>query len=125
MGDGRFGGSVGKDFNYRVYGMGFIRGPESHPDGDPLMLENNAFGFRADWKIGDHDTFTIQGDTYRGFTGERVDIATFSPAAETTPDDKAFVCGNIVLAGSTILAAAPTFNFAYFDRTNFQDLEFW
>ena len=29
----RYGGGNGTDFNYRVYGKGFTRGPEYHPDG--------------------------------------------------------------------------------------------
>src|ERR1700740_2146179 len=29
----RYGGSAGKDFSYRIYGMGAIRGPEFHPNG--------------------------------------------------------------------------------------------
>src|ERR1700722_1169780 len=33
-GNVRYGGSVGKDFNYRIYGTGSIRGPEFHSDGN-------------------------------------------------------------------------------------------
>jgi iron complex outermembrane receptor protein len=81
--------------------------------------------FRADWKKGGQNTFTVQGDLYRGKTGERVSIATFSPPAELTPDDKAFVSGGNIVArwrhetgsGSDIQIQA------YFDRTNFQDIE--
>ena len=28
----RYGGGNGRDFNYRVYGKGFTRGPGFHPD---------------------------------------------------------------------------------------------
>ncbi|MGH9680548.1 MAG: TonB-dependent receptor plug domain-containing protein, partial [Candidatus Acidiferrales bacterium] len=126
MGAARFGGSVGKDFNYRVYGMGFVRGPEFHSDGDGFdRWRVGQLGFRADWKKGDRDTFTIQGDTYQGGTGERVSIASFNPPAETFPDDTAHVSGGNIVArwqhdsgeGSDIQIQA------YFDRTNFQDVE--
>src|SRR5580698_244388 len=49
----RYGGSVGKDFNYRVYGTGGIRGTEFHPDDnefDPWRM--GQMGFRTDWKSG-------------------------------------------------------------------------
>jgi len=33
-GDARYGGSVGNNFNYRIYGTGDMRGPEFHSDND-------------------------------------------------------------------------------------------
>src|SRR6266436_9258112 len=46
----RYGGSNGAGLNYRVYGMGFTRGPEFHADhrnfDDWRMAQA---GFRADW----------------------------------------------------------------------------
>ena len=90
----RYGGSVGKDFSYRIYGMGFINGPELHADRDGFDdWRTGQMGFRTDWKSGARDTFTVQGDLYRGVDGERTTIATFSPPAELTPDDNAFVSG--------------------------------
>jgi iron complex outermembrane recepter protein len=125
-GAARYGGSVGKDFNYRVYGMGFDRGPEFHADGDGFdRWRIGQMGFRMDGKKGDRDTFTVQGDTYGGVTGGRVSLASFSPVAETFPDDKANVSGGNIVArwrhetgeGSDIQLQT------YFERTNFQDLE--
>ncbi len=125
-GAARYGGSVGKNFDYRVYGMGFIRGPEFHADQDGFDdWRMGQMGFRTDWKKGDRDTFTVQGDLYRGVTGERVTIATFTPAAEITPDDNAFVSGgNIVARWQHETGEGSDIQFqTYFDRTNFQDLE--
>jgi iron complex outermembrane receptor protein len=122
----RYGGSVGKDLDYRIYGMGFIRGSEFHPDGDGFDdWRMGQLGFRTDWKMDDRDTFTLQGDTYSGATGERVNIASFSPPSQIMPDDTAFVSGGNIVArwrrdrgqGSDIQVQG------YFDRTNFQDLE--
>ena len=62
----RYGGGNGKDFNYRVYGKGFTRGPEYHPDGRNFDDWRAAqAGFRMDWNQNDRDTFTLQGDLYR------------------------------------------------------------
>jgi iron complex outermembrane receptor protein len=126
VGAARYGGSVGKDFNYRVYGIGLDRGPEFHADGDGFdRWRIGQMGFRTDGKKGDRDTFTVQGDIYRGVTGERVSLASFSPVAETRPDDKADVSGgNIVARWRHQTGEGSDIQFqTYFDRTNFQDLE--
>jgi iron complex outermembrane receptor protein len=125
-GAARYGGSVGKDFNYRIYGMGFINGPEFHADHDGFDdWRMGQMGFRADWKSGERDTFTVQGDVYRGKAGGRVSIATFTPPAEIAPDDNAFVSGgNIVARWQHTTGEGSDIQFqTYFDRTNFQDLQ--
>jgi len=125
-GAARYGGTVGKDFNYRIYGMGFINGPEFHADHDGFDdWRMGQMGFRTDWKSGDRDTFTVQGDLYRGVSGERVVIATFTPPAELIPDDNAFVSGgNIVARWRHQTGEGSDIQFqTYFDRTNLQDLE--
>jgi iron complex outermembrane receptor protein len=122
----RYGGTAGKDFNYRIYGIGSIRGPEFHSDGDGFdRWRMGQMGFRTDWKSGQKDTFTVQGDIYRGQSGDRTFIATFSPPTETQQDAKASVSGGNLLArwqhttgeGSDIQIQA------YFDRTNRQEIE--
>jgi iron complex outermembrane recepter protein len=122
----RYGGTAGKDLNYRVYGMGSIRGQEFHSDGDGFdRWRMGQMGFRTDWNSGEKDSFTVQGDIYRGESGDRTFIATFSPPAETQQDAKASVSGGNLLArwqhttgeGSDIQIQA------YFDRTNRQEIE--
>jgi iron complex outermembrane receptor protein len=122
----RYGSSTGKDFKYRIYGMGAIRGQEFHPDGDLFdRWRMGQMGFRTDWKSGQKDTFTVQGDIYRGESGERAFIASFSPPAEIQKDGTGYVSGGNLLArwqhttgeGSDIQIQA------YFDRTNRQDFE--
>jgi iron complex outermembrane receptor protein len=69
----RYGGQIGEDGNYRIYGKYFDRGDFF----DPTMPANDAwnqgrFGFRADWNL-DRDkanTFTVQGDHYQGTDGQ-------------------------------------------------------
>jgi iron complex outermembrane receptor protein len=122
----RYGGTAGKDFNYRIYAMGSLLAPEFHSDGDRFdSWRMGQMGFRADWKKGEKDTFSVHGDIYRAGSGERVFIASFSPPAETQQDDTAYASGGNLLArwqhttgeGSDIQIQA------YFDRTNRQDLE--
>jgi iron complex outermembrane receptor protein len=122
----RYGGTTGKDFDYRIYGMGGIRGQEFHPDGDGFdHWRMGQMGFRTDWKSGEKDTFTVQGDMYRGESGESILIGSFSPPAETPEQGEDYVSGGNLLArwqhatgeGSDIQIQA------YFDRTNRQDFE--
>jgi iron complex outermembrane receptor protein len=80
IGGVRFGSTNGKGFDYRVYGKGFIRGPEFHPDGvnfDDWMM--GQVGFRTDWSKNTRDSFNVQGDMYKGLDGERVAISFYSP----------------------------------------------
>jgi iron complex outermembrane receptor protein len=122
----RYGGTVGKDFNYRIYGTGSIRGPEFHPDGDEFdRWRMGQMGFRTDWKRGDKDSFTVQGDIYSAGSGETSLVALFSPAAEVQQDAIGSASGGNLLAqwqhttgeGSDIQIKA------YFDRTNRADIQ--
>ena len=67
IGEVRMGGTNGDGLDYRVYGKGFIRGPESHPDGSNFdHWKTGQLGFRTDWELNTHDTLTLQGDVYQG-----------------------------------------------------------
>jgi iron complex outermembrane receptor protein len=63
----RYGGSLGKNGNYRVYGKTFDR-PDSTGGATPIhdAWKLGHGGFRADWASRGGDNFTIQGDAYRG-----------------------------------------------------------
>jgi iron complex outermembrane receptor protein len=80
IGGVRFGSTNGNGFDYRVYGKGFIRGPEFHPDGvnfDDWRM--GQVGFRTDWSKHSRDSFNVQGDMYKGLDGERVAVSFYSP----------------------------------------------
>ena len=119
--DARYGGGNGKDFNYRVYGKGFDRGPEYHSDGRSFDDWRRAqAGFRADWEATARDSVTVQGDIYDGVAGESVRIASVTPPSTKVVD------ANADLAGGNVLARwqrtfSPTSDFqlqTYFDRVN-------
>lgn len=78
----RYGGRIGKNGNYRVYGKYFDRGPFY----DPNQPANDAWnqgrvGFRADWNLDREksNTLTIQGDHYTGQSGTTADITSTVP----------------------------------------------
>ena len=75
----RYGGGNGSTFNYRVYTLGFDRGPEHHADGDDYDGWRNAqAGFRMDFSTSDRDSFTVQGDGYDEGAGETVTATTYA-----------------------------------------------
>jgi len=122
----RYGGSAGKDFDYRIYGTGSLHGPEHHSNANRFDdFRMGQMGFRTDWKADHKNTLTVEGDIYGALSGESFLLATYSPPAEIVAVDKANVSGGNLLArwqhttgeGSDIQIQA------YFDRTNRQDLE--
>ncbi|HYG21920.1 MAG TPA: TonB-dependent receptor [Verrucomicrobiae bacterium] len=64
----RYGGHVGSNFFYRVYGFRFDRNPTVFPNGRDATdaWEMTQGGFRADWLPSEANTITIQGDFYSG-----------------------------------------------------------
>jgi iron complex outermembrane receptor protein len=69
----RYGGRIGENAQYRVYGQYFERGPffdPTNPAPDDAGRQGQG-GFRTDWNIGGSkdDTVTVQGDTYTGQSG--------------------------------------------------------
>ncbi|MGH9449602.1 MAG: TonB-dependent receptor plug domain-containing protein [Terriglobia bacterium] len=120
-GEFRYGGGNGRGFNYRVYGMGFLRGPEFHLDHDPFdAWETGQAGFRTDWDPAGGDSFMLEGSIYDEDEGERDTIATYSPPAQSSVDMIGEASGGHILGrwkrelgeGSDIQLQG------YFDRTN-------
>jgi iron complex outermembrane receptor protein len=56
----RYGGRLGENAAFRVYGLGLLRSVD-----EPTEWRNYQLGFRSDWG-GASDAFTLQGDLYRG-----------------------------------------------------------
>jgi len=116
----RFGGTNGKGFDYRVYGKGFIRGHESHPDAANFdEWKMGQLGFSADWDATSRDTLSIQGDMYKGRDGERVAVSTYSPPATVVIDDPHHTSGGNVVGSwrRQVNADSDVEVTGYFDRT--------
>ena len=122
----RYGHTTQKGFSYRLYSTGAMRGPEFHPDGDNFDdWRMGQVGFRTDWASGSKDNYTVQGDLYRGQSGESLLLATYTPLAEVAEQDKASFAGGNVLARwkHTIGEGSDVQIQTYFDRTVRQDVE--
>ena len=100
VGQARYGGGNGGNFDYRVYGKGFSRGPAFHPDGNNYDdWRAGRVGFRGDWALKGGATFTLQGDAYKGTYGENLSVGSFSPPGAIILSE------NIRESGGNLLAA--------------------
>ena len=93
----RYGGGNGRDFSYRVYGMGFTRGPEYHPDGRNFDdWRDGQVGFRMDWAES-RDAFTLQGDAYDEIAGKSVQATSYTSPYSQIIDANALLSGQNIL----------------------------
>ncbi|HEY1261890.1 MAG TPA: TonB-dependent receptor plug domain-containing protein, partial [Terriglobales bacterium] len=98
IGAARFGAGYGQNFDYRIYGKGFVRGPGYHPDNAAFdSWRSLQGGFRSDWQIKGRDQFTIQGDMYKGGVGQRVGWGSFNPPEQVISDKLVEVSGGNLL----------------------------
>jgi iron complex outermembrane receptor protein len=127
----RYGGGNGKTFDYRVYALGFDRGPEFHMDGENFDAWRAVQGgFRADWTKSDRDGFMLQGDIYDEGAGQSVVATTYAPPYSQTIDKAALLSGgDIVGRWQRVLSEGKDTQLqAYYNRTsreqaNFDDYE--
>jgi iron complex outermembrane recepter protein len=109
FGSARYGGTVGKNVRYRVYGKGFDRDATALPTGldatDDWQMGQG--GFRVDWESSEVNRFTLQGDAYGGQMGKPIG------------SDVAVNGGNVLGKWSRTLSATSDLRVRlYFDRTH-------
>jgi iron complex outermembrane recepter protein len=83
-------------------------------------------GGRADWSTQGRDSFTLQGDMYKGYEGERKNIAFYSPPSQANIDANTRVSGgNLLGRWRRDLGDDSDLQLQiYFDRTNRQGVQF-
>jgi len=82
LGAVRYGGEIGSQTAYRVFGGGFNFGPNSDLAGRSGQDDWRTFrgGFRVDTDASKKDSLTLEGDMYKGDGGELVNtIVSISP----------------------------------------------
>jgi iron complex outermembrane receptor protein len=119
--DFRYGGGNGSGLTYRIYGMGFSRGPEDHQTGPNFDdWREGQLGFRMDWRESPRDMFTLQGDIYDEVAGKATGGTSYTPPYSQT------LVNNALLSGGNILGRwRRTFDEGndiqvqfYYDRTD-------
>jgi iron complex outermembrane receptor protein len=116
----RYGGKIGENLFYRVYGKAFNRDAAFHstgPDFDDWRM--GQAGFRLDWDGHHGDTVTVQGDIYTGDAGQRAVVTTFAPPFRTTVDADADLSGgNLLGRWQRVFSATSELSLQlYYDRT--------
>jgi len=122
-----YGAGVNDGLNYRLYAMGFERGPEYHPDGQNYDRWRAAQGgFRVDWTESNRDTFTFQGDIYDEGAGESVVATSYTPPYQQVIDGTAILSGaNILTKWKRVFSEGEDLQLeAYYDRTNRREPNF-
>lgn len=117
----RYGAGHGTNFNYRVYGKAFTRGPEFHSDHQNFDdWQMGQGGFRMDWELQGGDAVTLQGDLYKGAIGESISVATESTARPTiVQQDGQLSGGNLLGRWRHILKDGSDLQVqTYYDRTS-------
>lgn len=115
----RYGGKLGKDFSYRVYGKYRDR------DDGKLVNDTDSFddkqmgqlGFRSDWQVNSRDHLTMQGDYYS--TDTELDLPRRFVSVTSSPPFKAkeTLRGANFLSRWTRELEDSSFKFqAYYDR---------
>jgi iron complex outermembrane receptor protein len=119
--DARYGGGNSQNFDYRVYAMGFDRGPQYHSDGNRFDAWRTAqAGFRTDWTKDTRDSFTFQGDIYAEGAGEAVNATYYTPPYSQNLYGTALLSGGNVLGRwQRVFEDGKDFQLqAFYDRTN-------
>jgi len=127
FGDFRYGGGNGANFDYRVYGKAFDRGPEFHPDRQNFDgFQMGQGGFRMDWELKGSDTLTLQGDLYKGAMGESVSVATGPTVPTVTVQQDAELSGgNLLGQWRHVLKDGSDLQLQiYYDRTSRYEANF-
>lgn len=117
----RYGGKVGENFNYRIYGKGFRRDAAATrglSDFDDWQMGQG--GFRTDWKPHEGDSLTIQGDAYDGRSGQRTQVSRLSaPFSIPVQEDAEFSGMNLLGRWSRTLSKSSSLALQmYYDRTD-------
>jgi iron complex outermembrane receptor protein len=117
----RYGGGNSNNLNYRIYELGFDRGPEYHPDKiDFDRWRAVQAGFRTDWVRSNRDSFTFQGDIYDEGAGTGVTAAYYTlPYSQTLYGTERLSGGNILGRWQRVFEPGKDFQLqAFYDRTN-------
>ena len=118
----RYGGQIGDNAHYRVYGKwferdaGFATADRAHDD-----WRMGRGGFRTDWSPTACDTVTLQGDYHDGMSGERSRYPALAPATNfvtAVDQDESTRGGNMLFRWRRKLSDDSDWALqTYYDRT--------
>ncbi|MBN2024529.1 MAG: TonB-dependent receptor [Pirellulales bacterium] len=122
----RYGGRIGRDAYYRVYGQWFERDATYRPDRTLRDGTRQAqTGFRCDWRAGCDDAMTVQGDYYNGYNQIPAIVPGSLPPdfAVESPSDDHTLGGNVLARWTRTLDDESDWSLQFFyDRAVRHDL---
>ncbi len=118
----RYGGKVGDNTDYRVYGKYFDWYPSIDSTGATASDGWHALrsGFRVDSNIANADSMTIQGDIYHDNFGETLTVPSLAPPtfSSTYPNNNNMSGGDLLGRWNHSFARSSTSLQVYYDRSN-------
>jgi iron complex outermembrane receptor protein len=100
----RYGGRVGEDLTWRVFGQQFDNSPSWSTTDVPDAWHMKHGGFRMDYTPTKEDTITLQGDLYSGLgTDNDVESRMTPPFGVFVSDPNHFMGGNILFRYEKVL----------------------
>ena len=123
----RYGAAIGEYGDFRVYGKHSELLPYQNATGavahDRMAIQQA--GFRADWRIPGGDTFTAQGDAYKGNGDHSHYMVTLAPPYVAPLDFSTGVSGqNLLLRWNRALSAKSDWTLQfYWDRYRRNDVQ--
>jgi iron complex outermembrane receptor protein len=123
----RYGGKLGEDFFYRVYGK--YKENDSSVDASDIhdsFDENDLgqMGYRVDWKLSEENTFVFHGDIYNGEVEQRQPVAVLTPAVGVVNVDKENEVSGFNMLGQWTHQVSESSSWslqAYYDRAKRQN----
>ena len=123
----RYGGQMASGAYYRVFAKYFDRDGTLSPHAQsPDDWQSGHFGFRSDWEATARDTWTVQGDVYRGDVGQLSPSITVIGRPGPTGRLRVGVSGgNVLTRWKRALSAGSDLQLRlYYDRTQRDDPSF-
>lgn len=123
----RYGGRIGEDFNYRLYGKAIARDSSWSPQGAHDDWRTGHWGLRTDWKASTNDTLTVQGDSYSGRAGQETTLPTLLAPTfqEKRVEDVRFSGTNLLSRWTHAFSNQSDLKLQlYYDRTDRNELTF-
>lgn len=123
----RYGGHIGHDFHYRVFGKGFERDRAYNEAGSHDDWRMGRGGFRADWDVTPDNVLTLQGDSYTGRLGQQSTIPTLAAPnfTQAQTEDVRSQGQNLLLRWSHLFSKKSDVTVQlYYDRTQREEISF-
>jgi iron complex outermembrane receptor protein len=115
----QYGGQIGQDGSYRVFGRYFDIANSVFPSGQQAAdgWQGGHAGFRSDWTLSPRDSLTVQGDFLQADGGQTITTSYSSalPLTKTIDDPVAATAGDVLSRWNHTLANGSQMSLQVYD----------